>query len=293
MRGLIVLSAFLLLLTGTGCGSDDPSNVDFTQTRVLGQARVPSSGVTGSTTVPLANAPVTVVDRLRTLGQVSRTQDERLQRNVDAGTTDANGIYDVTVDPQEVIAIVVSGTVNGNSTRISGLVNPTVAALSKDFDGTTDVACEAAISAITDGAIPAETVDANFIDTLEAEAANFLANNEVNFFDPASVSAAAAAVRNSVGVGSQPAAVIVDDTSTDELPVCEQSFLGCASTGAEPTCALCECNDGFVLDCSSTCFDTGSLPTICHEDESCPADEPLICLPFGGETNCTPVCDGN
>jgi len=194
----------LLLL---GCQGDD--SVGFTgSTRVLGQARVPVDGSSDSGLVALRNAPITVVDRL-VLGQV--TARAQLRETV-VGMTDENGNYDVTLEPQQVAAIVINGEIDGAPIRVSGLVNATRDTVAKNFDTVTDVACQAGLDAIVDGTIPPSQFDEQFVGQLETAAAEFLSNNVVNFLDPNSVTNAANSVRAELGVS--PGASSSGDTSS-------------------------------------------------------------------------------
>ena len=61
-----------------------------------------------------------------------------------------------------------------------------------------------------------------------------------------------------------------------DIPTCSEADLICSGSGEAPSCSLCACNDGFQLDCSQTCFDTGSLPSTCVQ-ESCGSGESLVC----------------
>ena len=61
-------------------------------------------------------------------------------------------------------------------------------------------------------------------------------------------------------------------------PTCDDSLRVCANTGNPPECLACSCDDGFPIgDCSATCFDTGSTPTICSGGVGCTDGSLVVC----------------
>lgn len=179
-----LLAGLLVLVAGVGCGggggggSDDP-------VQLTGKATYPDG--LASDSGPADTARVQVLDLERNTADV-----------IAEGETDAEGNYTVVVPPTKAVAVVVAGTV-----RVSGLINAESGA-SKDFDGITDVACEAGVSAVVEGAINGADLSAERIANLEAAAALVVAEGGVNYDDPASVSAAAARVRMLTNDGLNP-----------------------------------------------------------------------------------------
>jgi hypothetical protein len=189
------IAATVLLIFGVACSSSSFSGFFKLQGKVFLPARVVQSlsrveePVTSSTTTleTANNAEFAVLD-------FEKPADDRV---VATGTTDANGNYEIDIEPTSVAAVIISSSV-----RVSGLLNP-VNNVSKDFNGTTDVACEAGVSAIVDGSVTPEQMTAQRIKNLEDAAA--LISDEVDFTDPLDVSAAAAVVRAATNDGANSA----------------------------------------------------------------------------------------
>jgi len=163
---------------GHGGGVDGDGLIDL-----RGVATLPPQVAAGK--VAAANAPFQVID-------FERAPAKQL---VASGVTDANGVYAVQIVQSKVVAVIVTGAV-----RVSGLISADeseigkVADIAKDFDGITDVACQAGVNAISDGSVNPDDFSAERIDNLEAGAALIAA--QVNYFDPNSVNAAAEQVRD-------------------------------------------------------------------------------------------------
>jgi hypothetical protein len=151
---------------------------------VKGQAILPPSA--GG--APAANSAFQVVD----LTQAAASQV------VFQGTTDANGNYSAPVDAKGGIAVIVTGS----RVRVSGLLNPKQQGRFKDFNGTTDIACEAGVTAVNQGSITGFDLTATRITNLESAAARLAPN--VNFLSAAEVTAAAAQVRQMTNDGANP-----------------------------------------------------------------------------------------
>lgn len=166
--------ALVGLLTFAGCQGDDFTTVD-----VQGRATFPpefrsSLGLLD----PVRNSPLQVVD-LGRAGEITAVS-----------STDDDGNYFVTIPPTVSAAVIVFGEV-----RVSGLVDVRFGSKTKSFDGITDVACEAGVTAVVEGAITSVELDEERINNFEAGARAYLAANSLNFADPAAVTAAAQAVR--------------------------------------------------------------------------------------------------
>jgi hypothetical protein len=187
-RVLTALTATVVIGTAAcgGGGSDNP----FIGTVLLaGQAFLPP-GVGGSSAdrlVVAANAPVSVID-------LSRPQATQV---VATGTTDQEGRYSATVQSTSSAAVIVNSTV-----RVSGLLNPDEELVEKDFNGITDIACEAGVTAVRSGAITADQLDEDRISNLERAAEIYVENNPIDYSDRAAVSAAAVAVREATADGA-------------------------------------------------------------------------------------------
>ena len=188
---VLVFGLSLLSACGGGGGGGDFSGASA----VAGRALAPAGGTTGGDTptrlVPVANGTVTTIDF---------SGREVTGRTQEVGTTDADGNYSVTL-AEGGGAIVINGQVDGSDVRISGLLQQSSANSQKDFDPATDIACQAFFSAFNTGVLESTALTQTRIDNLETAARTFLENNTVDFFDPAQVTAAALAVRESTNNG--------------------------------------------------------------------------------------------
>lgn len=249
-----VCGAILISLIA-GCGGGGGGDGEFSgDARVSGRALAPSDGATTtSTRVPVANAPVSIRDFV----------DSRTVRVIQVGMTDADGNFDVTLD-RDGGAIIVNGDVNGSPVRVSGLVKQTSDNVQKDFDETTDIACQAYFNALDAGELSPGDLTNSRIANLEQGAADFLANNPINIFDPNAVSAAASSVRNSTGNGASapgaPAATPTPDTGSGLN--CQTTESSCAD--GTPVCAELVCNG--TQDCADG---SDEDPAICGEQSAC------------------------
>ena len=186
---------FVLLAMGglVGCGSSSRPT-GSSGTSILGQAVFPPQHGGGV----VANAPVKAFDLTRGGALLFE------------GRTDSSGKYRVDVATSATIYIVVSGLLNGSQVRVSGLLNPGQEGLTKDFNGVTDIACQAGVDAVlgTPGQPPptisGDLVNARRIQNLEAAAARLAGG--VNFFNFSEVLAAATRVRQLTNDGANPPA---------------------------------------------------------------------------------------
>ena len=173
---------FYTILTLSGCASDDPRLVSLS-----GRAVFPTEfRTTLGEITPVSNAPVQVLD-------LARTPPEE----VATGITDAEGNYQVAVDPTPSVAVIVLGEI-----RVSGLIDASQGNVQKDFDGVTDVACEAGLTAILDGSITAQELNQGRIDILETAARQVINEGPIDFTNAdGSRGAAAVKVREITGDG--------------------------------------------------------------------------------------------
>jgi hypothetical protein len=193
-REVLGIAAALPVMAGCGASSNAPTassgtGVTAAQTTVagrnvlLGRALLPSQ-FGGA---PVGNAAFFVLD-LET------------GANVFSGLTDSTGQYTALVNARSSIAVIVTG----GPFRVSGISNPLLLGSAKDFNGVTDIACQAGVTAVNQRAIVARQLDGNRIQNLELGAALF--SNSVNFFSAAEVTAAANRVRQLTNDGATPPA---------------------------------------------------------------------------------------
>ncbi len=186
-----VVAAGLMFIAG--CGHKHGGSGDDGFALVTGNAFFPPE--VAATKTAVANAPFQVVD----------FEKAASQQVVATGTTDSAGGYSAEITQSKIIAVIVSGAV-----RVSGLISADSNAagkeleLGKDFNGITDVACQAGATAISDGSVKPDDFDDTRISNLEAGADVVLATTDVNFFDSASVTAAADQVRTITDDGDHP-----------------------------------------------------------------------------------------
>ncbi len=187
-RGMGVLGAALALTLGLmvgGCGNDGAGSSN--KVTVSGDATFPVANGGG----PVAAAPFVIIDPDR--------PNDPLTSDVSTSVGHFFGIIRKTVS----VAVILTGTVQGKSIRVSGLLDATSNNTTKQLDGQTDIACEAGVQAVIDGDIEGNDLDQERIDNLEDAAARFVATTD--FTDPASVTAAAAQVRALTNDGAHPA----------------------------------------------------------------------------------------
>ncbi|MFN8392423.1 MAG: hypothetical protein U0136_19175 [Bdellovibrionota bacterium] len=184
LRRMFAVPMFMIALATCACESSSHGTNDSGLARLSGQAFYPPQVV--ATKGPVANAPYQVVD-------FEKSANKQV---VATGVTDADGVYDVTIVQSKVVAVIVSGDV-----RVSGLISsdPNEAEkdldIGKNFNEITDVACEAGVTSITDGSVSPDDFNDERIANLEAGSQLVNATTNINHFDPASVTAAAALVR--------------------------------------------------------------------------------------------------
>jgi hypothetical protein len=178
------LALALGLIVG-GCGNDGAGSSN--KVTVGGDARFPVANGGG----PVSDAPFVIIDPDR--------PNDPLSSDVSTSVGHFFGIIRKTVS----VAVILTGTVQGQSIRVSGLLDATGNNTDKQLDGQTDIACEAGVQAVIDGDIQGNELDRRRIDNLEDAAARFV--DDTDFTDPASVTAAAAQVRALTDDGAHPA----------------------------------------------------------------------------------------
>lgn len=191
LASMLLLSAALALSIG-GCSSSSGSGL----TRLLGQALAPESDGDENKQVPLENGTVVLVE----------FDDEGNVVSAEVGTTDANGNFQVDVNAQAVVAVVVQGSTDDGDTEVSGLYNPEQATIEKDLDDGTSIACVAGIDAVVDGSITNEQLDETRVQNLEDAADDYLEDNpDFDYYDEMQRSAAVTWVRTATNDGANPA----------------------------------------------------------------------------------------
>ncbi len=186
LRGVRVLGAVLALAVVVGgCGNDGSGSSN----------RV---NIGGNANFPVANGGQAVTESPFIIIDPDRPNDP-LTSDV---TTDVGRFFGI-VRKTVSVAVIVTGIVNGETIRVSGLLAASSNNVDKQLDGQTDIACEAGVSAVIDGSIRGEDLGPNRIANLEAAAQRFVATTD--FTDPASVTAAANQVRALTNDGANPA----------------------------------------------------------------------------------------
>lgn len=186
-----LLALFLACVAGCGDSSDDG---DDGQIDISGKAFLPPQVSQSITISPVPNAEFIVID----LAKAGAPQ-------IASGVTEADGSYKVSVSKSALIAIIVSGQV-----RVAGLVKADPATFEKrystgkNFNGITDMACEAGIGAVTDGSVTAEQITEERIGNLELASELVLTTGLIDFTNPDSVSEGAIAVRILTDDGAHP-----------------------------------------------------------------------------------------
>lgn len=192
LSGAIVLALALAALTAPACNSTAGTS-GGPIARLVGQALAPEN----DQEVPLADEVVVLL-----------TYDE--EGNIvtaEVGTTDADGKFQVDVEAQAVVALVVGGTTDEGDTEISGLFNPDQEVIDKDLDAATSIACVAGLTAIGDGSITEEQLNEERVQNLEDASVDYIqANPDFDYYSQADQEAAVAAVRLATDDGAHPAA---------------------------------------------------------------------------------------
>ncbi len=190
LAGILMLS----LACACGGGGSDGNDDNSTEARLQGTANLPPQ--VSPQSAPVINTDFKVIDLEKPVEA----------QQVATGVTDGQGKYDVTVQQSKIVAVIVNGEV-----RVSGLIsadpetaNKGFISIGKNFNGITDVACEAGVTAIRSGAVSANDFKASRIANLEAGALVVVNSTTVNYRDPASVTAAAALVRSLTQDGAIP-----------------------------------------------------------------------------------------
>jgi len=154
--------------------------------------------VGGTANYPVANGGQLVVGTPFIIIDPDRP-DEPLASDISTPTGRFFGIIRKTVS----VAVILSGSVQGQAIRVSGLLAAQSNNTTKQLDGQTDIACEAGVSAVIDGAITGNELDTERIQNLEDAATRFVATTD--FTKPASVTASALQVRALTDNGAHPA----------------------------------------------------------------------------------------
>lgn len=183
--GGVLGAALAVGLLVAGCGGN-------------GGGSSPRVTVAGTANFPQANGGEQVADSPFIIIDPDRADDPLNQ-----AVTTPDGRYYGIVRKGASVAVIVTGTVGTDQIRVSGLIPTSANNTDKNLNGQTDIACEAGVSAVTDGAISGDELDAQRIAILEDAAAQFV--DETDFTDPASVTAAALAVRAATDNGARPA----------------------------------------------------------------------------------------
>lgn len=191
--GALGAALVLASLIALGCSSDGGNQVGTNLSRVLGRALAPES----DQPVPLANETVVLLTY----------DDEGKIVNAEVGTTDENGEFQVDVEAQAVIALVVNGTTEDGDAEISGLYNPEPGGtLEKVLDPATSIACVAGLSAIGEGSITQGQLDEDRVANLEDAAEGYIqANPDFDFYSESDRMTAVEAVRTATDDGANPA----------------------------------------------------------------------------------------
>jgi len=171
-----------VLVAGCGGGGAGSSN----RVTVAGDAQFPLANGGG----PVTNAPFIIIDPDR--------PDDPLSSDTSTDTGRFFGIIRKTVS----VAVILSGSTQGKSIRVSGLLPAESNNTTKTLDGHTDIACEAGVGAVIDGEISADELDATRIANLENAAVQFIPTTD--FTNPASVTQSALAVRAATDDGAHP-----------------------------------------------------------------------------------------
>ena len=176
IRRLVGVWCTALALAGVvaGCGSDGKGGSN--RVSVDGEARFPEAN--GGALV--AEAPFIIID------------PDRPNDPLESAVSTTDGRYYGIVRKTVSVAVILNGVVGSDAIRVSGLI-PAESNNSRTLNGLTDIACEAGVSAVIDGAITGNELDATRIANLEDAAARFVATTD--FTSPASVTSAALQVR--------------------------------------------------------------------------------------------------
>src|ERR1043166_4648474 len=144
-----------LILVITGCGGGDGDG-DNGMTTVSGQVNLPSNSTNlGGGGTAVANTQFVVIDFEKP--NPNDASGSGFQ-TIGSGTTDSTGKYQTTVSQTSAAAVIAGGTQpsgpqQGKVVPVSGLVNLTQDTVSKNYDGTTTIACFAGLRAIAQGRI--------------------------------------------------------------------------------------------------------------------------------------------
>lgn len=184
-RVVRVLGAALTLGLVIGCGGGGSGSSN--RVSVSGDANYPGSLGGGA----VSDARFIIID--------PDSPNDPLQSDT---TTDVGRFFGI-IRKTVSIAVLISGSVNGQPVRVSGLIPAEENSTDKSLNGQTDIACEAGVQAVIDGDIEGNDLDPQRIANLEDAAARFVATTD--FTDPTSVTASANQVRALTDDGDHPA----------------------------------------------------------------------------------------
>lgn len=214
---LFNMLCLLALTCACGGGGSDSSSNSSATVRISGRVSVPANAVSAGTPTALANAAVSIDDL-----SGSSLASKSLQREIPTvNTTDEDGNYDVVVDRQPILAIIVRGEIDGRAIRISGLVRVDDSSeVTKDLSAESDLAAQALSEAVSTGSTSFSQTSLSRIEQLEQAAQNYLDSNNVDFLDPESVRQAATALADSFDFSDAPSTSepdTVDDSSNGDF----------------------------------------------------------------------------
>ncbi len=178
-------AALALALIAGGCGGGGAGSSN--RVTVSGPANFPVANGGG----PVAGADFIII------------KPERPTDPISSGVSTADGRYFGVIRKTVSVAVILSGNTAGKDIRVSGLIPALTNDNGKALDGHTDIACEAGVTAVTDGSISQDQLDPDRIANLEDAAVRFVPSTD--FTNPASVTAAAQQVRALTDDGAHPA----------------------------------------------------------------------------------------
>lgn len=126
---------------------------------------------------------------------------------VASGKSDSNGNYEFNLKGiLRIVIIFPPVTTPTSDPRSSGLLSLTEGYSNKALNAVTDLACQAGVTAITQGTVDSEDMDATRIANLEAGAALVIAEDDPDFTNADQMNAAVQRVRDLTDDGDHPPA---------------------------------------------------------------------------------------
>jgi len=197
-REVLTMTALFPVVAGCGASSSAPT---VSSTAALATGSSAGQATVGGKSLLLGRAFLPSHFGGAAVGNAAfRVVDLETGNTVFTGLTDGNGQYTALVTVQSSIAVIVTG----GPFRVSGLMNPAQQGGGKDFNGVTDIACQAGVTAVNTKAIGGAQLTAGRIQNLELAAAQL--SQTVDFFSAASVTQAANLVRQLTNDGANPPA---------------------------------------------------------------------------------------